>query len=398
MGRTKRFMVSLSFLIPFLASLLLSEFSAFRYLGVPVMNPTFADLRLITSASDCLQNSAWSMNSVSCDPWERPFNYPSLWVHIFSFMHIGESQTQSLGIIEIFLLVASFAYWFWRVSTFFSIRRIVNLLFVYLIFVFSPPILLLAERGNVDILIFSGITIATEILRRKAFMFSGFLLVVLGTLKIYPFAGILIPFLAVSSRLKRSLFILLAATGVLLISGEIRLISDRSVTSWNSISYGLNIIPLILCQKLHIDLSREAATFIGIVSMLCVGLALWKLFRNGIQTIANKIASTDDFNFSFQMFSLIVLLSYLVGTSYDYRLVISMPLFMILFSLQSGRGGKSLVLITLISILYGGHLLSRLGTLGLLLNTLSDAIILAAVTFISLILVQLNQSRVPVRK
>lgn len=394
----KRVIVFLSFLIPFLSYLLLSEFSAFQYLGVPVMTPSFADLRLITSASDCLQNSTWSMNSVSCDPWGRPFNYPSLWVHIFSFMHIDQSQTQLLGIIEIFLLVASFAYWFWRVSTFFTIPLIVNLLFVYLVFVFSPPILLLVERGNVDILIFSGITIAAEFLRRKASMFSGFLLVVLGTLKIYPFAGILIPVLAVSSKLKRSLIILSSAMGVLLISGEIRLISDRSITSWNSISYGLNIIPLILAQKLHIILSRESTALIGIVSMICVAFIVWKLFRHGIQTIAKKVATSGDFNFSFQVFALINLLSYLVGTSYDYRLVISMPLFMILFSLYSCSSEKSFLVITLVSILYGGHLLSRLGTLGVLLNTLSDAIILVAVTFLSLILIQLNQSRIRVRK
>ena len=398
MGRTKGVVVFLTFLVPLLTYILLSEFSAFHYLGVPVMNQSFADLRLITSASDCLQNSSWSMNSISCDSWGRPFNYPSLWVHIFSLLHIVELQTHFLGIIEIVLLSASFTYWFWRVSNLVSDRQFWELLLVFLAFVFSPPISLLVERGNVDILIFSGITLTASLLRKKALMLSGFLLAILGTLKIYPFAGILIPFLACSSKLKRALIICFAATGAILISGEIGLIAVRSVTSWNSISYGMSIIPLILSQKFQISVSRESAGLLGFLSVIIAGLIIRKFFRNEIQKTARKIESSGDFNFSFQLFALIFLLSYFVGTSYDYRLVLSMPLFMILFALHQGNIEKSLIVLFLISILYGGHLLSRFGSLGILLNTISDAIILLAMTFLSIILFHLNSLRIAVGK
>ena len=191
--------------------LLLSHFSAFKLLGVPTMTPSFADLRFITTSVDCYLNGNWSMSGMSCDPWGRPFNYPSLWIRLFALFRLGESQTIILGSIEIVILSASLIYW-----TRWAFRRLESpaqkSFFPFLVFLifFSPPILLLAERGNVDILIFAGVTLAYIVYRKYNFFIAGFLIAFLGILKLYPFLALVSFF---ERERKKSHFFLLLTFG-----------------------------------------------------------------------------------------------------------------------------------------------------------------------------------------
>src|SRR5512139_4066320 len=48
--------------------------------GVPVIKPSFADLRAITSALDCYRSGIHDVISANpCDPWHRPVNHPPIW-------------------------------------------------------------------------------------------------------------------------------------------------------------------------------------------------------------------------------------------------------------------------------------------------------------------------------
>ena len=245
-----------------------------------------------------------------------------------------------------------------------------------------------------DILIFAGLTLAAEVVRRKWYLFAGSIVVLLGTLKIYPFAGILIPFLALSNWLKRIWILFVSLLGGLIIFGELSLISDRSVTAWNSISYGMNLIPLILFQKFDIPDSRNLSVISGFLLFVAASMILWRLFGQNISIIAETIRNSDSFNSDFQLFGSVFVLSYLVGTSYDYRLVICLPIFLILFSLALSLKDKVFLLGLSVSIMYGGHLLYHLDSIGVLLNTVSDSLILLSTSTLFLILVQLNLSRI----
>jgi hypothetical protein len=398
MNRVKN-IYSFSSAFLFTAALIaLSTFSAFRYFAVPVMDPTFADLRLITSASECLQNSTWSMNSDSCDPWNRPFNYPSLWVLIFSIFSFTEANTYVLGTLEIILLGLTLWYWLRRVIIFDPESRIWSYILLFFVFAFSPPVLLLAERGNVDILMFAGLTLAAEVMRCKYYLIAGFIVALLGTLKIYPFVGIFIPFLALSHWPKRLWILFVSLLGGLIIVDELSLISDRSMTAWNSISYGMNLIPLITFQKFQTTGSRELAAFFGVFLFVGVSVFLWKLLYRNIKEVSEKIRLSDEFNTDFQLFALVFIFSYLVGTSYDYRLVISFPLFLILRYMVISKKGGILLVGVLIGVMYGGQLLSGFGPIGILLVSLSDTLILVSTSLLFLILGHLNFHKIAGKK
>ena len=368
--------------------------TSFHLLGVPIFDPSFADLRLITTASDCFLTSEWSMISPSCDPWGREFNYPSLWVKLFAALNISEANTVFVGVVEILLLSSVFAYWIWRIPAFHKGKSAWIYYFFVLSFVISPPILLLMERGNVDTLIFVGLTFAAELLRRGFFLRVSFLILLLGALKLYPFAGGLAPFLATTSRRKRALITVMAFAGVLITFGEWRLIAERSITTWTSVSYGSSILPLRLFQLFAPPDSQifSATVFatIGIALFFGFSAAISPLFTRQIKDIAFKIRLSNKFEDSFVLFSAIFLFSYLVGTSYDYRLVMTFPLFLIFFATCNSPRSQVGLVSMMFSILYGGELVSRFGYIGITLNLLSDAIIMLFSSLVLLLLLQLK--------
>lgn len=398
MNRLKVYIFATSTLTLATLFFILYKFDRFEFLRVPVMSPSFADLRLITSASECAQVSTWSMTSPSCDPWGRPFNYPSVWVDIFSFFNLKEHHTALLGVLELFILSATLSYWLQRVVTSdFAFNKMTQILFFF-VFAMSPPILLLAERGNIDILIFAGLTVATIQIRRRWYVISSVLLVLLGTLKIYPFAGVAIPFLTISKWPKRLFVVVSSGIGGLLIIDELKYISERSITTWNSISYGTNLLPQISFQKLHMDDSRVLSGVLGFSLFLSLTLFLRRFFSGYISVLALRILQSDSYKVDFQVFGTIFIFSYFVGTSYDYRLVMTFPLFLVLLSVMVSKQEKVTLGVFLIGVMYGGHLLSPLGSLGIILNSVSDLLILFSTSLLLLILVKVSTSHIEERR
>jgi hypothetical protein len=376
-----------------LACSLLGLTSNFHLLGVPAMNPSFADLRLITTASECLQNSLWTMISPSCDPWGRPFNYPTIWVQIFSFFGVTEANTQFIGVLEILILSSVFCYWIWKFKSFYEVGE--GFIYSALIacFLLSPPILLLMERGNIDSLIFAGLTLAAIILRRHLILISGFIIAFLGSLKIYPFLGIYAVLKSTKSRSNQILILTASTFGGLLIIKEIEFISNRSITTWNSSSYGMSILPLMLLQRLGFEEPRIVSALIGLVFLLAVSVVLNFFVGKQIYKKAKLLHENYQDVGSFNMFVSVFVFSYLMGTSYDYRLVITFPIFMALYYVSENSSEKFIVFFLMLSIMYGGDLPFKLSTMGLVFNTISDAIIMVFTSLILLLLFDLNRRK-----
>jgi len=138
----------------------------FRKLGIQTFGLDFMDLRLVTTAADCMKmNSSWNLLTPSCDPWGRPFNYPVIWVRIFYFLHLGESTTSYSGIFLIFLLFLCFIFY-----SSLLLKKVAPYSWqnsVFILCLVSPPMLLLSERGNTDIIIFILITLSFYLLTQK---------------------------------------------------------------------------------------------------------------------------------------------------------------------------------------------------------------------------------------
>lgn len=370
--------------------LLLGIFNKFDLFKVWVMSPNFADLRLITTASECFQNSAWSMVSVSCDPWGRSFNYPSLWVKIFAALGITEADTSLLGIFEILILCLTFLYWIWRFRFLTTDRG--NRLYKILIpsFLLSPPIFLLMERGNVDILMFAGLTLASELLRRQSIVTAGALIALIGSLKIYPFAGAIAVLASTANRGKQIQVLAASVLGGLLILGEASLIASRSSTTFNDASYGMSILPLALFRTAGIKESKIAGFLLGLILLIGLTIALKILIIKRLEKTVNFLHKNIELKELFNLFGLVFAFTFLVGTSFDMRLVILFPLSIIFYLFCETKTERTFTLVMMFLIMYGGPLAGYLRYFGKPLNLISDALILLLSSSILLILIQVN--------
>ena len=186
-------------------------------LRVPVEDPSFLDLRSLTSAWECERRGIDVLPVNPCDPRGRPANYPSLWL-LPAPLGLGDGATVPLGIgLAVLFFVSALA-----VAGPLTVRGGV----LYGIALCSPAVMLGVERGNPDLFIFCLLTAALLALERgPALRVLGAALLVLATLlKFYPvFAwGVLV---------RRSVAItaaLLAVVGayVLVTIDEVRTILD----------------------------------------------------------------------------------------------------------------------------------------------------------------------------
>lgn len=356
--------------------LLLNKFSAFKIFGVPTMTPSFADLRLITSASDCYSAGSWSMTSSSCDPWGRPFNYPSLWVKIFSFLDLGEARTYALGNLELVILSSSLIYWVrWAYLRMNSDKPKRYFAIISIFILVSPPILLLGERGNIDIVIFAGMTLAYFMASRSAYLSSGLLVSFLGTLKLYPFFS-LANILGIKNRVLGNVAIIFCTImGIFLIFDELSLIASRSENGWNSISYGMSELPLLLLKDTFGSHTKIVAALFGVIILIVFALVFSILkTKKGFVAVEPEVSNYMRHD-NFAIMSLLFLASFLTGTSYDYRLITSVPVLFML--LATARSKSAIGLITFVALfsLYFGHLTTHFGKIGLVLNIFGDVTI-----------------------
>ena len=111
------------------------------------MSPKFADLRTITGA---VASSAQGFDPVlqnPMDPWQRPLNYPLIWMHAFRALGIDDGNLVAVGLLFalLYLLVVS-----WLVLTAATRMEAVVLGLAAV----SHAALFAVERGNTDLLIF----------------------------------------------------------------------------------------------------------------------------------------------------------------------------------------------------------------------------------------------------
>ncbi len=167
------------------------------FIGPGAMSPVFADLRVITSNADCVSQTEWAVGSTDCDPWGRAYNYPSQLPRLLNFFGLGYAESGLLGIFQIFALACC-----WGLLVYVTRGGRLNLRHVALnaLALFSPPVLLLVERGNSDILVFCLLVLIGVALSGNRKTLGGFLIVVATSLKLYPLGALLALLLTKGSR------------------------------------------------------------------------------------------------------------------------------------------------------------------------------------------------------
>ena len=284
--------------------------SGWRDLGVPGETPSFLDLRSLTSAWVCDRRGIAVLPENPCDPQDRPFNYPRVWL-LPSRLGLDEGATVPLGIlIAVLFLVTAISLTprdgpLWAVAAFSA-------------FLCTPGMMLGVERGNVDLLLFCIIVLAVWLFSRPSrCVGSAVLILVASILKLFPIFAT--PLLLRQPRRHAIAMIasVLVAFGVYVVAtlDNVRGIL-HAVPKSGSFSYGLDILGHPVSEVLGVG-----DRFVWDV-LLAVGAVAAAFLMNRFMRRAPSTSVVPTFEIdAFVTGASVYVLTYVFFRSFDYRLV-----------------------------------------------------------------------------
>ena len=290
------------------------------YPVVPKMLPAFADMRVITAGYECFRQGYKVVIENPCDPWNRPMNYPAIWL-LPSALGINTSHTVLLGALLGLLFFLCFFLWIGRLNYSKAI--------VYAAILLSPAVMLAVERGNNDLVIFSLLSVALLIMRfqsasRRVLAYGAILFAAL--LKLYPFFALLTVI-----REKKRIFIVFFLTALSLFSlyifsnFEYINLAIKTTQKASFFSYGRKVIFNIAAKSIAPGSSfypsptvRNWCSIVSILLVIFLALLAAKkmIARNRQLEIKNQL-SLDGFRVSAGIY----LSTFALGNNWDYRLI-----------------------------------------------------------------------------
>jgi len=292
--------------------------------GVHVDVLPFADLRSITGALATLHNHGDPFTANPGDPWNRPLNYPRVWLKLFSILGINNSRISFVGVTFcVFYLICVSALLVRCMHTLDELILLVAALS------FSP--LLAIQLGNTDLFIFTlmfvGCMTHSKILKRGVFFAA-------AILKIYPIVAM--PIVAVrGSRKERGALLVLAALAAATFAWQWRdLNAIRHATPISSrMAYGVLSMKAQVEEGLDSPLGhRLPVSWIAILGCwLAGGGVVAAAWTN--RTYLDESIRTSTNGGLFLAFGAIYAFTFAIGSNWDYRLIFLLPTLPLAFDL-----------------------------------------------------------------
>jgi len=275
-----------------------------------------------------VDDPSWSITGNPCNAEASIYNYPTFWAKLFALVHVGPASAST--ITALFIIIFAMAI---SALTFTAIKKSHQwpTLVILSIAGISPPVLLAFERGNIDILIFGATTASILLLIAGLSRSSAVLLAPATTMKIFP-AGSMLMFLANPRRTKATLWIygVVTIAGLALILRDLPLIYART-PALDGAAFGSALLPLLTLNQLGVVTPVTLAKVLGIAAfalLLFLEFAWFRTRSRGSHAVTTLIHA-----FRVDPAALYLLLggggsfiaAYLIGPSFDYRLITLIP-------------------------------------------------------------------------
>lgn len=323
------------FSLLFISSFFTDYYLFWKKLGVPSLNPTFIDLRSVLIALKCARlggNTVSNESNCEADPIINMIGYPRLWI-IFSPLGLDEKYTFFIGILLglLFYLV--------------TLKIIGKINFsealIYSLILCSPPVMLLIERGNVDIIVYLFLSLVLIILSKSQKMIYkcvAYLLIVLsGLLKLFPIFGLAV---LLRERKKTFWFLLISFATPFIVYylinlKELKAIANFQVTPFR-FYYGYESLLIFVSDYLSSPyLLSSKINILQLIFLIIVGLiiafAFFRILANIFQEL--NLWLTHDFNSKpiiqpqsqlyldgYRLGCSLFIGTFILGTTYAYKL------------------------------------------------------------------------------
>lgn len=274
--------------------------ATWSHIQIPSMYPPFGDMRSIQGA---LKSVQLGLNPQQCnpgDPWERPMNYPKIWITIAQTFHLESERSfrffVSTFIAGYFLLCSVILY---KYSSLYILAS-----------VFSTSSLLAVERGNNDLLIFcllfAGIYSSKD--HWKIFLIS-----CASILKVYPIFSVLV----YREKLKIATGITFLYCMYFAYNYEEMSVILNGNTAGGPLSYGFGYVIWLIKKYLHLPPSTVKIALYGYVTLTIYELSKSNAFERSLVD-ENPVSLEKDLFFTG---GAIYSFSYLLTDNWDYRLI-----------------------------------------------------------------------------
>ncbi len=296
----------------------LSIFQLFGWFPLKYLSITgpisFMDLASVLGSADCYRRIGFEIYEYSIGH-VCAYNYGSFLMYFISYLGLGKNETIQVGFMFIFLfaILVGLAVYILRISRFRS--------FIFLGFViFSPPILLLLERGNLDILIYILILISALVYGWQKIDISLGIIFLSALFKFYPL--VLFFFIATLQRVGRLIpYLAIAVLGVLQILQDFG--QGPGFINTVQLSFGGPVAGLYL-GYLGVNLPYVWSIIFGVFLLLLAITSIYYFSRSTalFTDLRVEMLFPNSYLREIYLFNLVVHITcYVLGMSFDYRLV-----------------------------------------------------------------------------
>ncbi|MBL9076046.1 MAG: DUF2029 domain-containing protein [Planctomycetes bacterium] len=275
-------------------------------LGVPTMQPRFADVRPITGAAVALQQGLDPLQSNPGDPWQRALNYPRVWL-LPAWLGLGPAHSEALALV----FLALFAAGLWCLL---PLAQTTGQTALLAALAFAPVTWLAIERANNDVVVFALLALAAACWRRRPGTGTG-LVGAAAVLKLYPvFAAAALAGLPRARALRLAALLGLGfGVYVLAQAGDLGAIRANSL-AWNRISYGITQLP----DALAANTGWPRAPLLGGAAAVLAGAAALAFAARRRAALAAEPGPALD---AFRIGAGVFVGTFCLGSNFDYRLL-----------------------------------------------------------------------------
>ena len=307
------------------------------------MKPDYADLRAYTSQVTCAQKGIDYLE-INCDPWERSIGLLGVYVPLLKFFNLNESRTAVLGNafqVLLFLSIYAVAY-----ALKLDLSKLKNIILLLLVMT-SPPIAIAVERGQFEIVILVLTILAGFLLYAKKQYFVYLIFGFASVLKIYPI--IVLALLLANRSIKKSPrqllfgFIVFVSSSVMIFSA-INAQTDNLLASARSVgfdrTFGVTMLPYLsvrflqgaalLSSNFSFSLMHAHALGMFFTFFLILIIYFLRIKKKVFGPNLTQLIEEKSLRSMFILFSLsMVYICYFVVSSYDYKMIYLLPLFLV---------------------------------------------------------------------
>ena len=290
----------------------------------------FGDLNLILSYSECHDNQSSALLVSQC---ESSFVYGQSLLTIIRLFSINHAFVNVIGYCLMIVTLICAIELFRLIQPFPSFK----LEIVTILYLASPPVVLLFERGNLDSLIFILTTISVFLFLKKYSLLSQFLIFLATIIKFYP-----IPIAYINYKLSKSKVIkignlLLLIFSMLFTISFLFSVNLQFIPNPTRVAFGSSLVGKSLNQLFGFEISRVWQLIIGLISLMLSFIFLSIISKKYSLLAEYKfklVSLSPTLKYILFVYSSVYFFTFFISMNFDYRLIFLLPIYCILLTMQ----------------------------------------------------------------